>query len=161
RIIGILAEYESVDAGKSILTLLKSKLDPEVKTAALDALKRHLPGKWKSLRNDPIVDELVKRYSLRGNDVSVALTLIAACQRFNGIDLAQQVAKDNSASSAVRRQALQVLGEIPNINAFSALEEFVWNGRDVKDRSLMAEAINSLGKLMNRGTKYTYAIGAM
>jgi putative membrane-bound dehydrogenase-like protein len=161
RIVNILAEYDSVDAGKSTLLLLKAKLEPEVKNAVLDNLKRYLPGKWKDLRNDPLVDELVKRFSLRGSDVSVALTLIVACQRFNGIDLAQQVAKDDSESSGVRRLAIQALGEIPNINSFTALEEFVWNQRDIKDRSLVAEAINSLNKLVSRGTKYTYASGAM
>jgi len=161
RIVDILAASDDPAAGKVTLTLLRSKLEPEVKQVVLENIKKYLPTKWKGLRIDPIIDELVKRYSAWNQDASVAITLIVACERFISIPFVQQCSLDPSRSSAVRRQALQALGDLRNIYAAAALEEFVWNQRDIKDRMLMAEAIHSLGKLLVFGTKYTYGIAAL
>jgi len=138
RIVDILASSEDVNAGQTMLTLLKSKQAPEVKAQALRHIQQFLPGKWKSLQGSKdmaaAIDELLSNSTTR----TEGILLIGAAQAQDrlatlaGIAATAKDGTDKSEQQA-RIAAVQALGTFKTPQAMDALEAMLKPGVPVGD----------------------------
>jgi putative heme-binding domain-containing protein len=121
RIVDILAVNDDPAAGQTLLAVLKSAAEPEVKARAIDSLKQFLPTKWKGLQNSKefgaAIDELLKDAKLQ----AAAVQLISAAGLADRINDLIAIVKDEKALLDIRKEAIRALGKMPGDLAANAL----------------------------------------
>jgi putative membrane-bound dehydrogenase-like protein len=116
RIVDILAVYDTADAGKTMLAVLKSDAAPEVKARAIDSLKLYLPTRWKGLQGskelNAAIDDLLKKKETR----IVGLQLVAAVGSTDRVETVIHIADGNGgaldALDPIQDEAVRTLGKL-------------------------------------------------
>jgi putative heme-binding domain-containing protein len=150
RIVDILATSDDRAAGLALLGVLRDSVPAEVRLRAVENLRLFLPGKWQSLRQSDelrrTIDDLLKP----AGDPAAGLALIAAAGRVGDVSRAAELAGDAKTPTAVRRTAVETLGELPSADAVAALVKLLRGG----DKALSAAVVNALAQhLGGRGER--------
>jgi putative membrane-bound dehydrogenase-like protein len=140
RIIDILAAGDDVSAGKTLVSILAGNAPSEIKSRALDNLRRFLPTRWKALSNSTelkrSIDELIKSDETQVS----ALQLIAAAEMIGMVDIVVELAFSAKASQ-VQFAATETLGRLSVPKAVDALLEL---------GKIRNQAISALGEQLQR-----------
>ena len=89
RIVDILAASDDKEAGKSLLTILRTDVPKEVRDPAIDYLKRFLPNKWRALRKSTELADTIRELYSRTWTRRYALTLIVAAEKSDAVDVVE------------------------------------------------------------------------
>jgi putative membrane-bound dehydrogenase-like protein len=143
RIIDILAGSDEKDARKALLKVLATDAPAEVRESAVAHLKRLLPEKWRSLKDAEDFNRSITAMLDKAESRVGALALIAAAGKTEMVDAVSKLARSGDETDAVRRAAVQVLGQIPSRKAVEVLQELL----AAKSAALRAEAVAALGQI--------------
>ncbi|MFL5342810.1 MAG: PVC-type heme-binding CxxCH protein, partial [Gemmataceae bacterium] len=142
RIVDILAVYDDPAAGQKLVKLVTSDAPAEVKTRAIDNLRLFLPTKWKSLKDDHGLAQVIAKLLESKDQQLVALQLAAAAPDCaNAMDI-DRLAQDASADRAVRLAAVRFLGQLGHVKYFHLVEHLA------KDPVLAATAVAAMGNFV-------------
>lgn len=146
HIVDIIAAGNSLDSGKTMLSLLKSDAPAEVKSQALANLKLFLPTKWNALVKSGEIDPLVKDLLKNEATQAGALNLIAT---LNANKYVSEVAKlaESSKNSQVQAEAYRTLASLGGGESLAALKKGL---AQAPTKQATAQLIEAFGVALNR-----------
>ena len=112
RIVDILAVYDSADAGKTMIALLSSGANAEVKNRAMENLKLFLPTKWSSLQKGGEMDGIIAKLLQADASKQAGLSLVAAISHTKSIPDVVKIANDFQQPKDVQFEAFRTLGKL-------------------------------------------------
>jgi putative membrane-bound dehydrogenase-like protein len=154
RIVDILALSDDKDAGKAMLNVLQSDVQPEVRDKVLDNLKLFLPGKWRELRGSSELDTLLKTLMGKRETQAIGLVLIGAAEKGEWLKEVGEYARNVNEALPVRKTAIATLGMLPSNDTPKTLETLL----NIEPVSLRLDVLQALAKLA--GQTNARALGA-
>ncbi len=147
RIVDILATSDDQDSGKALLTVLgQSGVSAEVREKAMANLRLFLPGKWQNLRASDDVMRAARGLMQQPETRGAGMQLIGAAARVDALADVAGVARDAKETDALRRVAIEVLGELPTDETAKVLGALTY----MKPPSVPVDAVKSLGRLAGK-----------
>ena len=145
RIVDILAASDEPGAGKALLGALTSADTPAaVKARAVENLRLFLPGKWQGLRQSPELAQAIQGLLAKDATRPTGLALIGAADKTDETATVAGLARRGDEPAAVRRAAVQTLGQLGGVSAVAALREML------EDRAVGGDAVAALAGLVQK-----------
>jgi putative membrane-bound dehydrogenase-like protein len=141
QIVDILAASDDKEAGVLLMKVLRSEAPVEVRNKILDNLKQFLPGKWRNLRDSKELKETIDALLSKPESRAAALALVGAAERKADIPRAADLARNAKEAEAVRKAAVQTLGQLPSGESVQALRGLM------EEKTAGNDAIAALGRL--------------
>jgi putative membrane-bound dehydrogenase-like protein len=141
QIVDILAASDDKDAGAVLLKVLTTDVPAEVREKIVANLKLFLPGKWRNLRGGKELSVAIDGLLAKAQTRTVGLALIGAAELLPEVSRAAGLARDRNEAEAVRKAAVQALGQLPATAAVPALANLL------EDRTVGNDAAQALGRL--------------
>ena len=148
RIVDILATSDDPGAGATMLDVLKGDAAPEVKAQAIESLKLFLPTKWKGLQSGKELATAIDALLADPKTTATGLQLIAAANAVSRVGAVANVARDEKAPLALRKEAVRTLGKLPTEKSVDALVN-----AGAPKNALSIDCVNALGELLPKGQK--------
>lgn len=148
RVVDIIAANDDLEAGKTMLVVLKSDAAPEMKARAIDSLKLYLGTKWKGLQGSKELAEAINDLLGDAKSQTVGLQLVAAVGGAQYVGTVADIAKDKKAALDLRKEAVRTLGKIKDDASVAALVSV-----GSPENPLSIECIRALGELLPNGPK--------
>lgn len=143
QIVDILASADDASGATTLLQILRTTKDTEIRDRVLENLKLFLPGKWRSARQSKELRAAIDDLLGRSETKVAALVLIGAADRQDKIADVLALAKDTKEPLTVRQAALTALGEVPSEKAVEALGQLA----DTADQpALRTAVVQALGQ---------------
>ena len=146
RVLDVLAVYDDARAGQLLLQFLSVDGPAEVQDRAVENLRRHLPTRWRSLRESGEVDATIRRLLEHPSSRSRGLQLIAAVQALSHVGAVVTLVQDDTTPPSLRQEAIRTLGALPTDPSVAALIAVARPGHP-----LATDAIQALGQLLPSG----------
>ncbi len=148
RIVDILATSDDPGAGVTMLDVLKGDAAPEVKAQAIESLKLFLPTKWKALQSGKELATAIDTLLADPKATATGFQLIAAANAVSRVEAVANVARDEKAALALRKEAIRTLGKLPTETSVDALVN-----TGAPKNALSVDCVNALGELLPKGQK--------
>lgn len=144
--LGAMAASAGVDGGESLLKLLDdTKVNRQVRVAAITTLLKYLPGKWSSLKSSFLVQKAIQVQMTDGEMLPAVVELVSICERkdYQGF-LATLAYNSAGRSNQVRYAAIAGLGQMKNKEAVASLTKILSRPDEAEARR---QAMTALGKM--------------
>jgi putative membrane-bound dehydrogenase-like protein len=142
KIVDILAGSQDKDAGAAILKLLRSDAPAAVRNRAIENLKLFLPGKWQNLKSSPDFDKVIDSLLGKADTRLTGLSLITVAGKTEQTDPVLRIARNREEKEAVRRAAIETLGQLPSDKAIAGLVDLMSSAPG----ALQSDAAKALGE---------------
>jgi putative membrane-bound dehydrogenase-like protein len=146
RIVDIIAASDDLDAGRTMLDVLKSDAAPETKAHAIASLKLFLPTKWKALRDGKELAAAIDSLLEDNKTLPTGLQLIAAANAVDRIDAVIRAARDIK-DAAIKVEAIRTLGKLRSPKSVTELRLVLEEDVGPSGGSPKVEAVNALAAL--------------
>ncbi|VTS06238.1 PVC-type heme-binding CxxCH protein [Tuwongella immobilis] len=122
QIVDILASSDDLNAGKTLLSQLRSteKLD-EIQTQIVAKLTLFLPGKWAGLNRSDELSAVVKNLLNHPATLEAGLELVAAAEMVSRVGTVSEMAENAKLPRDIRTSAIRTLGKLPHADAVAVL----------------------------------------
>jgi putative membrane-bound dehydrogenase-like protein len=153
RIVDILAASDDLDAGRTMLAVLKSDAAPEVKGRAVESLKLFLPTKWKALQGSKELNEAIDGLLKDRATQIVGLQLVAAVGATDRVEAVLRIADGNGGpvdhADPIQDEAVRTLGKLKTAASVKYLsDEALGATVNPQPTPRVAAAINGLGAMI-------------
>ncbi|MBM3978934.1 MAG: c-type cytochrome [Planctomycetes bacterium] len=148
RVVDIIAANEDIEAGKTMLAVLKSDAAPEMKSRAIDSLKMFIGTKWKGLQGTAELTGAINDLLGTPKTQTIGLQLVAAVGGTQYVGTVADIAKDKKADLDLRKEAVRTLGKIKDDASVAALVSV-----GSPENPLSIACIQALGELLPSGPK--------
>lgn len=144
--LGALAASTGTDGGESLLKLLQdTKVDKQVRAAAIKTLLVHLGGKWSSLKSSILVRRAIEAQMTDGDMLPAVVELTALCERKDFQGFLERLAYNTDGfTNTVRYTAIGALGKLKTRESVVALTKLL-NPRE--EPATRKEVMSALGKI--------------
>ncbi len=143
RLIDIIAANDDLQAGKTLLKILRSDPANEVKARCLDNLRLFLPTKWQALAKSAEVQQAITELLKNPSTTPLGLGLAAAANDESAIAPIAQLVGQSGITPELRRDSIRTLGQLHHLPAVEALQTTVQTAGSTE---LAVAAIQALGQ---------------
>ncbi len=144
RVVDIIAANDDIEAGKTMLAVLKSDAAPEMKSRAIGSLNMFLGTKWKGLQGSKELSSAIDTLLKDDQSQSVGLQLIAAAGAVDHAQAVSELVEKKQTPTEIRKEAVGTLGRLRTSTAVETLNGVMCE----RKHPLAPNAATALGMLI-------------